>query len=359
MSPHPDAPPTDSLQKKRERDRRAQQNVRNKRLAHVTSLELRIVALEGELRDSRETCDGLRQEIEVLRGRQGSLQHLVASWGDGSAAAGSLPSPHPSVHSSSAGLIRGGTLPSTPAATHHPAHDDRTEAAEDAGLAGELHLPTTTTVLGLLNPSPWNMVPAHIPERDVIVTDCFSAWLQRPDLVRASPESPRPLELLYGSKRNFLANTICETIQQWPCREPERIAVGWLVYHIMKWMLQPSEARFARLRDFQRPVPEQLCQPHPYYVDFYVWPALRANLIRHRGAYDDRAVVGLMSCCLKVRWPWNAPFLEPNDDDQLVLKPEFYDTITNLGGWGLTKEFFDRYPFLVEGLDPGVLYELC
>lgn len=191
------------------------------------------------------------------------------------------------------------------------------------------------------------------------MTNRFSTWLRRPDLARASPESPQPLELLFGSKKNFLANTIYEAIQQWPCREVERLALGWLTYHMIKWMVQPSEERFERLPAFQRPTMEQLCHPHPHYIDFLFWPKLRANIVKHPGVYDNLDVVGMTTCCLKVRWPWNAPYLEPDDDNQFVLKPEFYNTITTLDGWGLTKEFLDRFPLLVEGLDPGVRYEIC
>lgn len=86
---------------------------------------------------------------------------------------------------------------------------------------------------------------------------------------------------------------------------------------------------------------------------------MRANIIRHRGVYDDAEVVGMMSCCLKVRWPWNAPFLEPDEDDRFVMKPDFYNTFMDLRGWGLTKDFFDRFPLLVEGLDSSVRYEIC
>lgn len=204
------------------------------------------------------------------------------------------------------------------------------------------------------------MLPAHIPDQGgLTMTNRFSTWLRRPDLARASPESPQPLELLFGSKKNFLANTIFEAIQQWPCREVERLALGWLTYHMIKWMVQPSEERFARVPEFQHPTMEQLCRPHPHYIDFLFWPVLRANLVKNQGVYDDLDVVGMTTCCIKVRWPWNAPFLEPNDDNQFVLKPEFFDTITKLGGWGLTKEFLDRFPLLVEGIDPSVRYEIC
>ncbi|MBE3047051.1 hypothetical protein IMZ48_31905 [Candidatus Bathyarchaeota archaeon] len=275
MSPHSDTPLADSLSKKRERDRRAQQNVRNKRIAQVRALELHTATLESDLRDSRGTCDGLRQEIETLRDRQGSLQHLVASWGHGSDARGGLPSPHPTAHSSM-GMTGSGSLPSTPAAAHHSMRDERRHAHEDASIAGEEQsappAPIPTAPPSAPMPPRWNMLPVHIPERDIIITNCFSSWLERPDLARASPESPQPLELLYGSKRNFLANNIYETIQQWPCREVERLASGWLAYHMIKWMVQPNEKSFARLREFQHPTPEQLCHPHPYYVDFKSGP---------------------------------------------------------------------------------------
>lgn len=202
---------------------------------------------------------------------------------------------------------------------------------------------------------PWYLTPIHF-DGDLIFTDTFAQCFNRSDLVRAAPETPQPIDFLYGSRSNFLANVLHDTTRKWPCRDPERLAICWLMYPLLKWLLEPSETRYSRLRSFQTPVSEQLHHPHPYFVDFILWPQLRANLIRHEGTYDPQDVAGMLCCCLKVRWPWNKCILEPTDDGKFLVHADFFDAFNKLEGWGLTKEFMDRYPVLVEGLDRASIY---
>ncbi|KAI4858636.1 hypothetical protein F4820DRAFT_442061 [Hypoxylon rubiginosum] len=70
---------SESLIKKRARDRRAQQNLRDKRVAHIESLGQRITALETELQGLRQAYHALWQENEILRSRQEHIQHIVSS----------------------------------------------------------------------------------------------------------------------------------------------------------------------------------------------------------------------------------------------------------------------------------------
>ncbi|OTA90116.1 hypothetical protein M434DRAFT_78384 [Hypoxylon sp. CO27-5] len=328
MSSHQETP--ESLIRKRARDRRAQQNRRDKRAAYVEALEQRIIALDSEVQSLRQICSGLRRENDVFRERQEHVQRIVASWtrhiplqcdSDNSLTISPIPE---SVETSS---------PSNVICPGIEASDDR-----DTNLAYS-----------------WSLIPVHI-DSSPFVTDYFQLAYTRPDLVRASPEPPQPIDLLYGSKTNFLANTLHEATRRWPCRDPERLAAGWLAYHMIKWMLDPSEERFSRLQEFQKPVPEQLCYPHPFFVDFIMWPALRVNLIKNQHTYDREDMIGMLTCCLKVRWPWNKPFLLPTDDGQLVIRPDFYEIFTKTEGWGLTREFFNQYPILSDGLDTASIH---
>ncbi|KAI2632217.1 hypothetical protein GGR54DRAFT_24886 [Hypoxylon sp. NC1633] len=360
---------TESRIKKRARDRRAQQNLRDKRLAHVDALEQRIVALEGELQILQQTCYGLRRENEVLLGRHEYVRHIVTSWNPHNS---HELGPYDTARDPPLGAV--GSTPQTiairPGQSGIGADNDRKTGSTthpDTHQVPSVDARTPTTQVSQPSPGPlggltlpqWNMIPAHV-EGDRVVTDCFSICLKRPDLVRASPENPQPVEFLFGSKTNFLANVMHDLTRHWPCRDPERLAMGWLSYHLVRWISAPSEERFSRLQDFQKPVDEQLCQSHPYFADFALWPTFRANLIKHQHTYEIEDVIGLTTCCLKVRWPWNKPFLEPGDDGQLAILPDFYNTFTRLEGWGLTKEFSNKYPELIAGLDPALIhYEIC
>ena len=341
-----------SLDKKRERDRRAQQNLRTKRQERIQELEQRLVTLEDKARKSRCLCDRLSWENRLLRTRQHAIRHMVASWGGpedclfrepslisaevslgdaGDRGAVSVPPPAAGIsEAESAALTVMGSGRSSPEAT--------------ASSVSPPYFPTDPAI------PRWQATPFH-EDDDVIMTDCFRFWLQRPDLVESSPESPAPLDLLYGSKRNFLANVIHEATRKWPCRDPERLAGGWLCYHFIKWIICPTQAAYALLQPWQLPVEEQLQKKHPYFIDLLWWPGLRANMINMQHRYDLADAFALFTCCVKVRWPWGKNMLEPGEDGQFRILPDFYKTFTSIEGWGLTDELMTRYPAIVDGLD--------
>jgi hypothetical protein len=361
MSHEQTSPIADSLSKKRARDRRAQQNLRKKRDAHVHALQQRIADLENELQSFRQRWYGLRRENELLKSRQAAVTRLVASWGSPPLSqVGSPVTIFSNTAADASGLLALGTrdtvLESSSPQTPSPnPHDSLTLPVPSAQLSGPA--PLRPQVVRDLTAPRWELTPVHA-EDDVVLTDFFGMLIKSPDMVRRSAEFPRPIELLYGSKTNVLAQIVHSATRYWPCRDPERLAAGWLVYRMARWIAQPSEYHFSLLREFQHPVSEQLDGPHPHYIDYIIWPGLRANMIKHQLVYEPHDVVGLLTCCMKVRWHWNEPIVVPDDDGELVLRPEFRDQFMNLSGWGLTKEFFDRFPLLCEDLsDPSIRYE--
>jgi Domain of unknown function (DUF3425) len=181
--------------------------------------------------------------------------------------------------------------------------------------------------------------------------DLNAPWVDNPRLARSCPELPRPLELLYGSKQNPLVNLIHNRARNRSVLDPERLAYGWLTYLYVKWISDPTEARYERLPDFMKPVPEQLKYPHISTLGGLVWPKMRANLMPRQHLYDMTRLVSLMACCVKVRWPWGQNILCPTDTAEYTIRQEFYETFMSLDGWGLTNEFLREYPELLEGQD--------
>ncbi|RTE84365.1 hypothetical protein BHE90_000976 [Fusarium euwallaceae] len=172
-------------------------------------------------------------------------------------------------------------------------------------------------------PPQWSLTPycndyADLPRPDIV------PWSRRADLVKASPDVVSPLDLLFGSKHNSFATSIQRTLRQFHCRDPERLAIGWLL--------------FMRLLEYMRPVVEQLQVPHPSYLDMILWKRLRVNLLRTHQTLDLDKVLGLLSCCLKVRWPWGEDILEPGNDGELHIRPQFFEVFTQVEGWGLTSD---------------------
>jgi hypothetical protein len=59
-----------------------------------------------------------------------------------------------------------------------------------------------------------------------------------------------------------------------------RMAVMWLHWLLMRWMIHPTPATYLAIPDWYRPTPYQMIVPHPVYVDFQIWPRLRDAVIQ-------------------------------------------------------------------------------
>lgn len=341
----------DSLAKKRARDRRAQQNQRDKRNEQVRSLQEQLTRMESRMLHLSRECELLRRENNELRNRPGPA-------GQQFAASQSPTTPPYSIEALSNLNVGGGE---ETAGAQDPSRSNLEFWSQWAGSATSsppvsfpIKSPTPRSML-----SPWTNTPAHTTN-DVVVTEAFKNWLRRPDLVHASPDQPQPIDLLYGSKNNFLADVINHSLRSWPCRDPERLAAGWLIYNLIKWMLGPSPENYARLQEFQIPVLEQLEHAHSYFIDFVFWPKLRASMIVHESLNSPEDVVGMFLCCVKLRWPWGQNFLEPKEDGTLRMRQDFFETFTSLDGWGITDDFFQKFPDLCQGLNMNAMrYRIC
>jgi hypothetical protein len=366
MSTSPSLSSALSLQNKRARDRRAQQTLRNKKNGQISQLQSQLIAskdltanYEGQIQKLQEICESLRQTNEMLIAKQNCVSLSIHSWQS------LLAPPHISSNC-------------TVDLTRHSQHSQRkalspeSRASPSTSTLTSLHdLPvpgdtrgvlTTANSLPLVTASPslepplWILTPRLMMSKD---PDLNAPWVGNPQLARSCPELPRPLELLYGSKQNPLVNLIHNRARNRSVLDPERLAYGWLTYLYVKWISDSTEARYKRLPDFMKPVPEQLKYPHISTLGGLVWPKLRANLMPRQHLYDLTRLVGLMACCVKVRWPWGQNILCPTNTAEYTIRQEFYDTFMSLEGWGMTNEFLREYPELLEGQDyESVHYEV-
>lgn len=336
-----------SIEKKRARDRRAQQSLRERKQKRIEDLEA-LVAECRENHQAQDTADAsarevaaLRQQNRALLRRQELLKSLVTSWDDLDV---NIP---PQLQPTGGVVAPAGETQSvgaTPATSH-------TEGAATTPPEP----PSSDATLA------WRNIPPSDDDFSNLEKVVGFQWFQDRSIIQDSPDTPSsPLDILYGSKVNPLAAMVHVTGKRRPFREPERLATGWLAYIFSRWILAPSPSTFAALPPFLRPVPEQLDSPHPLALNMVPWPKVRVALIHQWPLYRDnhRDLFDLLTCCVRVRWPWGESVLERADDNALVMRPEFFTAFTSEGGWTITRDFVDHYPGLFAGVNvDSILYK--
>lgn len=191
---------------------------------------------------------------------------------------------------------------------------------------------------------------ARIPVRTTGPNDVRRpAWDANMRIIFDSPEVPAPLDILFGSHQNPLASSLQRSIKTYYQGNPERLAIGWLVYHYIKWRTQPSAERYALLPGFLKPIFEQIWVPHPGSIDFIVWERMRSKLLKTYDRYDMAKLIRIYCRCLRLRWRWDEDVLVTNAEGTHVLRPDFVGRFMSASGWGLKPEFITYYPELFDG----------
>lgn len=352
-----------SVEKKRLRDRRSQQTLRDKKLRHTAELKEQVDHCAQYHNDQGvqrllQVISGLREQNNVLLDRQKNLKILVGSWDRDWEA---LPGAENFRHNGASAYKE--TNSQEPHVTQTQNERNGLAASEwsNRPVNAVLRTPTTSPhteppmeCLPAYKPPPWNQLPLNSDDFTSIRTLISCPWFAYPERIAPCPDIPSSaLDILYGTKTNPLADMIHTALQRRPIRDPERLAIGWLSYHMTRWIISPSPATFERLPVFLRPMQEQMQTAHPVVLDFMPWPKLRLNLMHRWHLYvkDRDDLFGMFACCIKIRWPWGEDILERNEENELVIKSQFYETFMSQRGWGLTPEFIARYPDLFVGID--------
>lgn len=225
------------IEKKRARDRRAQENLRAKRNSQLEALQASICTLDKRCGALESEVQMLRRENEMLRAFRDRNRQLVEVDICPLPEYGSSRVP---VLSDSATILMS-DLPG-PEIDTSIIDISRTQIWSQPLPLGFTY-PATA---GFCPPSPWGMVPTATRTYDFFFED-FNALITQPELVLFAPESPLAVDLLFGSSTNALANLIHAATRFWPCGEPERLAGD---YWHMKLLGGCHNLRMAGLRAY-------------------------------------------------------------------------------------------------------------
>lgn len=131
---------------------------------------------------------------------------------------------------------------------------------------------------------------------------------------------------------------------------PEKVAVCYIMYGVLRWQTYPTKENFYLLPEMLRPCPSQITIPHPTWIDHLPWPEMRDKIVR--GQLDhyrfSRLWFESFTEGLSVNWPYSGTTCLANTgkDGQEEICPAFMEHISRLESWTLGPQFFNNFPEL-------------
>lgn len=131
---------------------------------------------------------------------------------------------------------------------------------------------------------------------------------------------------------------------------PERIAVLYIMFLIMRWQVSPTQENYDRLPDWATPRPSQLFTPHPAWIDHLPFPRMRDKLVRDYNPQEylfDNFFIPFTTT-LSLNWPYEPTdtLLSSTDCDELMINPVFERHLRRIENWSLGPAFGKAFPSL-------------
>lgn len=132
---------------------------------------------------------------------------------------------------------------------------------------------------------------------------------------------------------------------------PERVAVLYAMFLVMRWQIDPTQENYDRLPDFVRPLPCQLYNPHPSWIDLLPFPAMREKLINDFAPPDVFPFENFFvpyTMTLSLNWPYEDTdtLLQGPESDELMINPVFERHLRKHENWTLGDAFARALPML-------------
>jgi hypothetical protein len=133
---------------------------------------------------------------------------------------------------------------------------------------------------------------------------------------------------------------------------PERVAVLYIMFLIMRWQISPTQENYDRLPDWVTPRPSQLFTPHPAWIDHVPFPRMREKLVRdynpHEYLFDNFFIP--FTTTLSLNWPYEDTdaLLQSPDSEELMINPVFERHLRRLENWTLGDSFAKTFPGLTD-----------
>ncbi|KAK1597585.1 BZIP transcription factor [Colletotrichum navitas] len=169
------------------------------------------------------------------------------------------------------------------------------------------------------------------------------------------PRYPSVLSLLNPANSKFshpLSKVFTDILATFPDLSalPQRVAVLYIMFLIMRWQISPTQENYDRLPEWVRPRPSQLFTEHPAWIDHVPFPAMRDKLCRDYNPREylfDTFFVPFTTT-LSLNWPYEETdtLLQVPDSDEVVINPVFERHLRRLENWTLGQAFHQTFPKL-------------
>ncbi|KAK1639373.1 BZIP transcription factor [Colletotrichum phormii] len=171
------------------------------------------------------------------------------------------------------------------------------------------------------------------------------------------PRYPSVLSLLNPANSKYshpLSKVFTDILATFPDLSalPQRVAVLYIMFLIMRWQISPTQENYDRLPDWARPRPSQLFTEHPAWIDHVPFPAMRDKLCRDYNPREylfDNFFVPFTTT-LSLNWPYEETdtLLQVPDSDEVLINPVFERHLRRLENWTLGQAFNQTFPKLRE-----------
>ncbi|KAF9760737.1 hypothetical protein IL306_004159 [Fusarium sp. DS 682] len=187
-------------------------------------------------------------------------------------------------------------------------------------------------------------------------------------------DAPSPIERSRGSpgseslgtvsiseierQRRAVAICACENSRRWRRyfrSMAEYIALFWAQYRYYLFLVCPTTENYEKCLPWHRPQPAQFATRHPSFIDFLVWPRLRAYLAQNWQGYSAHDLIASLIKNFEVRYPgaqhgcWIKATSDPSG---LELDESFERVIRNIDSFITHDEFRQQYPDLFAFVNP-------
>ncbi|KAI0137341.1 BZIP transcription factor [Xylariales sp. AK1849] len=169
------------------------------------------------------------------------------------------------------------------------------------------------------------------------------------------PRYPSVSSLLNPARSAFshpLSKVFTDILATFPgiCMLPERVAVLYIMFLVMRWQISPTKENYNLLPPWAQPVPAQLYNTHPAWIDHLPFPRMRDKLTKEYNPseflFDNFFIPFTLT--LSVNWPYEATdtLLQSSDGDELLINPVFERHMGKLENWTLGEQFHMTFPQL-------------